>query len=288
MKTLFQYSLLQYHHSALIGEVMNVGVLVIFPEQRQIYFIHPERLTRLKVAYPNFPENVLRSYFKGIKARTTQLNKQPELFNDYQESPETFISNEILIRDSSALQFSKLKHSVLYSDNLPFVANQIAQLYLSLYDFEEAPKRHDDLYLVNEFRRQIKSKVHKSTKLNIIENFEVKEYRFPFAWKNGTLNLVDPVSFDLQKSDSIRRKADEQLGKLSRLQDFAFQKNANFDLLIARPKQSALTGAFNSAIESLHEIKNVRLWYENQIEEYSTKTINSISNEPVLSDFNGE
>lgn len=288
MNSLFQYSLLQYHHSAITGEVMNVGVLAIFPEQRQIYFIHPERLTRLKAAYPNFPEKVLRSYFKGIQARTAQLNKQPELFNDYQESPETFINNEILIRDSSALQFSKLRNTVLYSDDLSIVANQIAQLYLSLYDFEEAPKRHDDLYLVNEFRRQIKRKISESTKLNIRENFAVKEYRFPFAWQNGTLNLIDPVSFDLQKSDSIRRKADEQLGKLSRLQDFAIQENANFDLLIARPKQPALISAFQSAIESLKEVKHVRLWHENQLEEYSDKTIETISNEPLLLDFYGK
>jgi hypothetical protein len=259
---------------------MNVGVLAVFPEQCQIYFIYPERLTRLKAAYPNFPEKVLRSYFKGIQARIAQLNKQPELFSNYQDSPETFINNEILIRDSSALQFSKLRNTVLYSDDLPIVANQIAQLYLSLYDFEETPKRHDDLYLVSEFKRQIKRKVSDATKLNIQENFSVKEYRFPFAWQNGTLNLIDPVSFDLQKNDSIRRKADEQLGKLSRLQAFAIEKNANFDLLIARPKQSTLMDAYQSAIESLKDVKRVRLWHENQLEEYSNKTIDTISNEP--------
>jgi hypothetical protein len=86
MKTLFQYSLLQYHHSALIGEVMNVCI-GDFSRATSNILHSPRTSYKAKGGLSQCPENVLRSYFKGMKERTNQLNKQPELFNDYQSHP---------------------------------------------------------------------------------------------------------------------------------------------------------------------------------------------------------
>ncbi len=279
MKNIFQYSILQYHHSAALGEVMNVGILVLFPEQQQLRFFHPERLTRLRAAYPNFPERVLKAYFKGIGARLKELNQQPEIFDNYVHDSLAFIDNEILVRDSSALQFSEIKTSVLYSKDLDLVARQIYELYLSLYEADEDLwKRHDDEYLLNEFRKRIKLYDSKAfIEKKIKENYIVNDYKFPFAWQNGSLNLVDPVSFDLQKSDSIRRKADEHFGKFTKLQDFANQNNVKFDLLVARPKRNTLYKDYDKAIETLQLTNHIRIWEEEQLETYTQLSINSYS-----------
>lgn len=118
MNSVFYYSVLQYRYAQSLGEILNVGVLLLFPEQRQAIFIHPERLGRIRKLYPKFAEKTIRAYFKGIVARTNQLSKQPEIFADYEQHPRQLIDNEILIRDSSALQFGELKPSVLYTEDL--------------------------------------------------------------------------------------------------------------------------------------------------------------------------
>jgi hypothetical protein len=275
VKNTFQYSLLQYHHSAALGEVMNVGVLVLFPEQQQLRFFYPDRLTRLRGSYPNFPERVLKSYFKGIDARLKELNQQPEIFENYAYQPIDFINNEILVRDASALQFGSLKTAVLYSSDIDLVAKQIANLYLSLYEIDEDNnKRHDDEYLLMQFRKRIKLPENGSFfSQKIKENYSANGYQFPYAWKNGTLNLVDPVSFDLQKRDSIRRKADEHFGKFTKLQDFADANNIQFDVLVAQPKALNLSNEYDNALQTLKLSKHIRIWEESQLDEYTTKTL---------------
>ena len=114
MNGIFQYCPLQYHYNSASGEVLNVGLLVLFPDQQKIAFVHPEKLNRLKAAYPNsVAERTLKAFFKGISGKVMALNRQPEIFNDYRNRPLDFIDNEILIRDASSLQFGEIKTGLL-------------------------------------------------------------------------------------------------------------------------------------------------------------------------------
>ncbi|HAK76487.1 MAG TPA: hypothetical protein DCM71_06185, partial [Runella sp.] len=150
MNAVYQYSPLQYHFNTALGEVLNVGVLVIFPAQQKIEFVYPERLTRLKAAYPNgVSEKTLKAFFKGIVQKVACLNKQPEILNDYQNRPLDFIDNELLIRDESILQFGEVRTGVLYTDNLTNIVQQLRNLYLAIYDLEqEESKKRDEEYLI--------------------------------------------------------------------------------------------------------------------------------------------
>lgn len=276
MSPIYQYSPLQYHFNSALGEVLNVGLLVIFPKQQKVEFVYPERLARLKAAYPNcIPEKTLKAFFKGILQKVALLNKQPEIFNDYQNCPLDFIDTQLLIRDESALQFGEVRTGVLYTDNLTNVVQQLRHLYLSIYDLdeEEFKKRNED-YLIKEYRNRLKGRnetIFEGKKIE--ENVKIGDYSFPFAWQNGTYNVVNPVSFDLRRPESIIRKATLNFGKVTLLQDFALEKHARFDMLLAKPKKKTLFKSYDEAIDILSRPSFVKIWEEERIDEYANKTL---------------
>ena len=283
MNSVFYYSILQYRYAQSLGEVLNIGVLLLFPEQRQAVFTYPERLGRIRKLYPKFSEKTIRSYFKGIAARTSQLSKQPEIFANYEEHPRQLINNEILIRDSSALQFGEVKTAILYTDDLSAISDQFYKLYLSFYDQEEYRIHHDESYLLKEYQKRLRQRLNG---VSLREAFEhpltIKPegtnfaYKFPFAWQNGTYNLVKPVSFDLKLEESITEKATFNVGQFSLLKPYADEHNARFDLLVARPKDRNLYKSYDQAIQQIEKLPKVKIVEENELDSYTEKTAEAL------------
>lgn len=272
MNSLFQFSLFQYHSSLVSGEVLNVALLVLFPEQRKLHFLYPSSLTRLRAAYPNtVAERTLRACFKGIERRVEEVNRQPEIFDDYLNDSQAFIDNQLFIRDASALQFGKIHTGVLYTEDLNQIASQLYNLYLSVYDLKEGQNKHTDEYIIQQYKDGLKRQ-NGGLLSKIKENIEIEGQKFPFAWQNGTYNLVNPVSFDLERPESIHRKATFNVGKLTLLQSYAQEHNARFDLLLAKPKRATLFKEYDNAINLLQTIGSAKIWEEEQHDEYINKT----------------
>ena len=283
MNSVFYHSVLQYRYAQSLGEILNVGVLLLFPEQRQAVFRFPERLGRIRKLYPKFAEKTIRSYFKGIAARTNQLSKQPEIFADYEEHPRQLIDNEILIRDSSALQFGELKPSVLYTNDLLAISDQFYKTYLSFYDEDEHKVRHDENYLLKEYQQRLQHRLNGllsreafSRSVAIKPEGTNFSYQFAFGWLNGSYNLVKPVSFDLKLEQSITDKATLNVGQFAVLRPYAEQRNARFDVLVARPKDRQLYKSYDQAVQLLANQPHVEIVEEEQLDSYSEKTAESL------------
>jgi hypothetical protein len=136
MKGIFLTAILQYHHSVPLGEIMNVGVLLVFPAQRKLSFLYPRALGRLTNAYPNVPQKVLRAYFKGISAQIAILNQQgPEMLENLTNPADVrhFVDDKLLPEDSSVLQFSNPRVAVLYTTDLAVIEQQYRESYLAYY-----------------------------------------------------------------------------------------------------------------------------------------------------------
>lgn len=283
MNSVFHYSLLQYRYAQSLGEVLNVGVLLLFPEQRQAVFLYPERLGRIRKLYPKFSEKVIRSYLKGIATRARQLSTQPEIFANYDQHPRQLIDNEILIRDSSALEFSDLKTGVLFTDDLSVFSEQYYKLYLSFYDEEEHQGRHDESYLLKEYKQRLRQRLQGLLAREAFDHpITVKPegtsfaYQFAFAWQNGSYNLVKPVSFDLKLEQSINEKATLNVGQFTVLRPYAEKRNARFDVLVARPKDRGLFKPYEQAIKLLSNQPHVKIVEEDHLEDYSQKTAEAL------------
>ena len=289
----FTYSLLQYHHSQLLGEVINIGLIVYFPDSSRLEFIYPEKLLRLRYAYPSVPEKTIKSYFKYFRTRVDELNQQKDAFTEYglEKSLKSFLESEFLPSDSSALQFGNYRTSVLYTTNIEHILNQLYNLYFSVFKIEDnAGKRVNESHLLIRYKnllkegiaqeQEIKSAKHLQFDYDIHFGNETLEsnYRFDVAWKEkNNLHLVKPVSFDLLRAETIERKAYTYYGRFLDLQEYAYGSNAEFDLLLAKPKNRTLHKAYDNAIRLLEKPNRVNLIEQEQLISYTERTIEAIS-----------
>lgn len=286
-KGIYTYCLLQYHHSQLLGEVLNIGLIVYFPHKKELAFIYPEKLIRLRFAYPDVPEKTIKSYFKYFEQRVKELNANPEIFSDYdlEKSLQQFVNSEFLPADSSALQFGNFRTSVLYTQDTEHLTNQLYNLYFSVFQIQDNNnKRVDEAVLLTKYKKFLKEYAHQDgIRENNSFHFDysiapsaTSKITFDVAWKDkDNLHLVKPVSFDLVRQDTINRKAYQYYGQFTDLQEYAESNNYLFDVILAKPKSKTLFKAYDNAIRLLQKPKTVTLVELNELDSYSKTTAES-------------
>ena len=288
-KGTYTYCLLQYHHSQLLGEVLNIGLIVYFPHVKHLSFIFPEKLIRLRFAYPDVPEKTIRAYFKYFEKRVQELNQNPEIFADYDlsKSLKLFVNNEFLPEDSSALQFGNFRTSVLYTPNVEHIRNQLYNLYFSVFQqHDNGNQKVDEVILLNKYKSFLKaySNDGEAFKYNnrfsydyAIEPNKNSKLTFDVAWKGQhDWHLVKPVSFDLLRQDTINKKAYQYYGQFTDLQSYAENEHYVFDVILAKPKSKSLFNAYDNAIRLLEQPKQVTLIEFDSLNAYSKATAESV------------
>lgn len=167
MKNTYTYSLLQYHHSIVLGEVLNLGLIIYLPSINRISFIHPISLNRFKIVYEDFPENTIISYYNYFQKRVKELNSNSDIFYKYElkKSLKEFIEYEFLPADSSMLQFSNYNKAVLYTNNLDNLVKKLSKLYFptdvvnvkdeEYYNNQSVQKRSKDDWIKPDFKNKI-------------------------------------------------------------------------------------------------------------------------------------
>ena len=103
------------------------------------------------------------------------------------------------------------------------------------------------------------------------------EFNFDYAWQNGTLNLVKPISFDLKEPKGIAKKAYENFGLFTDLKNEAEVNNLRYDLLIGKPESKDLFKEFDHALNLLNTLDKVDIVLEEDIEKYSKKAIKALT-----------
>lgn len=283
MNALFQYSLLQYHHLRR-EEWLTLGVLVLFPEQKQIRFLYPEKLARLRAAFPDAPEKLLKSWLKGLEWQTDKLNLSTNIFANYnlEHDGDGLVAEYFLPPDSSAIQFAAVRSAVLYTDDLQAICNHLTDLYLSVYEPEgDDYGQKDNAWLTNQYRKYLREQnsevlIRKQVRENYVAEYRNRHYKFDFAWQNHSFNLVKAVSLDLKLPDSIQRKGEQYYGQFSLLRDFATQEKARFDVLLSRPASKKLFSVYDQAVEDISRAGNVEIIEDDRLLAYAERTLQEI------------
>lgn len=132
MNSIFKYSLLQYTHSQVLGEVFNVGILLFFSTKHKAVFKYSlERMSRLKYIYPDFDIKQINLYLKGFEAHAKKISR--DVYHDFNkdivEDTQAYIRQHFLQEDATTLQFSKVHSSVLYSEDIDKVVDNLLNDY---------------------------------------------------------------------------------------------------------------------------------------------------------------
>ena len=255
MNTIY-FNLLKYVHSPFLGEEVNVGILLCFPEQGRLEFRFPARFKRLRYLYQSFSERQLLTYVSSFGKRVARANT--ELTSALSAEQYTaFITRELVPADATVLRFGPLTKAVAHADDDP---QQVADQYYELYFAETQPapragQHKRDSFLISNFRRNLEAHdagVFQLLRRNVEVQAAATAIRFDYAWQNGTKNFIKPVSLDLADADEINHKAVYTHGWLNLLAPVATAENYRFDLLLALPSDRKLLPAFDKAVEILN------------------------------------
>lgn len=283
------YSILKYQHSALLGESLNIGVLIFFPQENKFVFKYSKNLTRIKAVYDIVSEKIIKLYLNQIEENIKSISNYA-FFDDLDlENPNNFniyIDNYILPRDSSVLQFSDSKISIYNLDLNTTILNITNKFLLEKDKNLHSSIVHKEPYLVKKFisyLSEFDSEIFSQHNDKIFKNYKVtneagNEFNFEYGWQNSYLNLVKPISFDLKDSRHIAEKAYKNFGLFTDLKNEAEVLNLKYDLLIGLPSSKELYKDFDHALKLLQNLDRVDIILENDIEDYSSKAFEAIYN----------
>jgi len=264
----FSYSILTYKHSLFLGEVLNVGVLLLFPEENIIEFHFPKKITRIKNLYSDFNERLIKDYLKAFerkcKTLTNSLDKYVFDYND-------FITENLIIDDASPLQFETFRSGIYYS-SVEVVRERYLGLILSNYSkLKRVSTKITDRSII----KNVKSKILelnpesigflKTDNDRILVNKHI-QFKSDFYWDNGvTNNYTKALSFDLDTEEEIINRSILINGKLRELEKTNF-KHSHIDLVLQAPCNLSFTDAYLEAEDILKDIQMEKRLFENWLD----------------------
>ena len=281
----YKYCILKYKHTPFLDESINIGLLVYFSSEHKFSFTYSKNLSRIKNIYNNVPEKTIREYLKQIDNFVKKFTFREDLFQGTEiDNFTAFISKNLLTVDSSVLSFSNCRSEVQYEFKNEFINNILLNKYF-IEDIKVPYNQSREPELAKKFYDNLKDLnfelINKDDKKFYVDYTLVNEtgnpFKFDYAWQNGTLNLVKPISFDLKESKSIAEKAYKNLGQFIDLQDEAIKKKLRYDLILGRPKDRSLYKEYDHATKLLEKLKHVELIEETGIKKYSEKAILAIT-----------
>jgi hypothetical protein len=275
MTNRFTYSILKYNHSFVLGESLNVGVLFSFEQDPVLHFVSGNH-QRVKSIYPSFDANIFIAITKGIKRKLSQKTAQ-DLFPEQKDySFKEYINTILLPEDSTSLQFSDPFFAINSFGTSQKAIEEFAKILLPDQDLKKDEFRHNETYILKKYTDYIAAKnINVDFRMRKNQLIEIKglKMNFELSWKNGTVHLVKPISFDLKVEYDIQNKSAQYFGYLDLLTEYAKRNDYTFDLLIGKPQDKKLYNSYDDALYILDRtIAPKTLVTEEKLEEYSDAT----------------
>jgi hypothetical protein len=279
MKNYFTYSLLQYKHSLVLGEALNVGILFHFPQEKKLEFVSGNGY-RAKAIYPDFDNSLFNSYIKVI---TTKIANRVDLFSDgsIDTNIGDYIQKNILARDAAGLIFGEpVQVSNVFETSQAAIEQYSTLLLPGIITEKPILRRHNEQFIIKRYTGYVFQQ-NKALEKRLLRNQVVHTknltLKFELAWQAGKLNLVKPLSFDLLNTHSIQEKAATFFGYIAALETYAKDNNARLDLLISKPQDKALKNDYENALDFLAWAKTDKdLITEDKWDAYFQKTVQSL------------
>lgn len=287
MAKTFKYSILQYVHSELLGERINIGLIVFFPfDNNHTAFVFPEHLKRLKSVYPDLNEKKIKYFLETINDKINNKDKLERLHStnfNIDDDFFRFIDTEILKIDDSALQFSSLYESLLYTDNKQQIVNDLYLEFFNYYTIKSKPKPKyiTESTITSRFINDLSSRLNnfdKKVKRNVTLGKADFKYTFDAQWQNGTTNYVKAVSFDIATANAIQQKSVNLFGSLSLLNGMEPLSNNRYDLIIAKPTLKSVFKDYDRALNIIDKAQvNKSIIEFDKLDAYTNQAIDYLS-----------
>lgn len=244
----FQYQTLRYMPDRMSGEFINIGVVVLDPEQQKMYFKFYNRTGRLHNFFPEVNSLFIKQTINKIEASLRQLEEsfQTPIFAENMNNLET-ITSQVLAKDDSALFFTEVR-TVLDMDGQTLLQELFERLVMRHVIDEERSSIQDNEVWTKIYKPYFEKASFAPALKEAVVKTKHDELHFDKTIRNGKLHCFEPISFQLTTDDNIRRKAYTWAGRLQELD--TTNEPLHIYLLAAMPSdhklQNLLKDKFNN------------------------------------------
>jgi len=234
----FEYSLLQYVHHQLWGEVFNLGILFYFPDSQRFEFQAGNRWKKLGHIYPDINIKRLGLVLKAFDGQAGLLSDQ----RNFEGALGDAISKYFVVRESATLQFGETKSGWILDGSPVSTRENYIQLYFNSPE-KKAARKHSQLNTDHRVTDYLLSRLKLVGLVPTFRQRHPEELSYGYAslspdlvWQNGSLNYTKSVALDLESAKHAKDKALLLQAQLNNLEPLAIDKGIRFDLLISLPK----------------------------------------------------
>ena len=252
MKTQYSFTIVRYVHDVVGGEFVNVGVVLYAPDQDYVDAMCTKKYGRLSNLFIDVDGAQFRSLMHFLEVRIDEARQslQNELQFDGKPKDVSEIVARIIPKDDSSFQFST-SGSGLTADPQRTV-EELFERYVERYAQRREIVTRDDQEIWKTFKAPLEQK-------RVVKFFHPHQivardydYEFEHACKNSQWHVLEPVSFDLESSGSIKDKAARWLGRSVALQ--TSREQFKLFLLLGKPRSEQLLQAYTNAENILNRI----------------------------------
>jgi len=246
--TYYEFALIRYVHNAASGECVNVGLAMLVSQTRRLRVQFNTRYGRIGQFFQdsfdgNHYRNVVRNLTDKFDELSEAFRSEGGMFPTIQDLPENLggLMSLVLPEDSTTFRSGPMCGGVIDDSDARF-----DELFRQFVTRHERPIRQgrQESQIWSDFERTVSDRSPGTTlqprKLGTVDY----AYEFQGSYVNGTINVVEPISFDLLSGSSIVEKANGWVGRLVALRrgvDFAF------NAILAPPPEKKLRVDFDRA-----------------------------------------
>lgn len=259
----YGYCLLQYQHNPWLKERLNIGVLVFGQSANYLRLKTRSWDGRILSSYPNLNRANFTEDLKQIQRSVTKYFegdfKSPTLFVDrgYHNSLERAEHDALLLgrmlspdMDSS---YRWEAGGVGMCSSLEEKHEQLFQRFVSPYDKTRPAQHRTDSQVWSSFSAKLtERKLDRYIEADKTVRTDLGALKFQAAYQNGSLHVIQPLSFDLSDEEHVTAKAAKWGGYAQSVQ--SREKSVHPHYVIGRPNSPQLEEPFHRAEQYLQKI----------------------------------
>ncbi len=247
----YSYVVLRYVHDVLRGEFMNAGIVMFAPASRRVLAKFNPVAKRFKQVFPDLK---IRAYTSAIDNMTRGMQRVAQEIRENEGGQDCKTALDCAVRvlpmDDSALQWSHVGYGI--TPNVEQTLDQLYGRFVAQCDKQEKKRQISDTSVWQGVAGEIRKQKVKIDLKPVCIKGHADEVEFRRAWKNGSWQAYEPLSFDLS-ADGIKDKARKVLGQLTAVKDGA-KEDVHVHFIVGKPQTKSLIGVYENALDILDHV----------------------------------
>lgn len=229
------------------NEFLNMGLVLFSPKARYAGCRWAQGLARITQAFPSADPVALRRLQRAVDDVVTEWRaQQVELSLEPLEKVQQLLSRAFQ-HDDATVQLSLVISGV--TSNAERTLNELFDLYIGKQaDAASGRRTRNDEDVWKAFGARLDASVVSRLLPQTVVGHHLK-VDFERSWRNGVLNVLQPLSFDHNSTDTIQNKAAKWVGQVKGLVDSLGDTQVHF--LVGLPGPDAETEVRTAANDAL-------------------------------------